>query len=144
MNHPSSKRGWETISFASFSLFPPLNPNLALRTKRGRSAKAFATMAHPFSFCRLSQSQHGSATVALHHLPRVQSIEEAADFLFPVDVLADPTRTVLYSFLSPFCLPSPCKGQHDAHHERVALDDASKGTRWSGPYADQIFYITLI
>lgn len=40
--------------------------------------------------------------VSLHHLSRVQSIEEAADFLFPADVLADPTRTTLYSFLSPF------------------------------------------
>jgi hypothetical protein len=28
-------------------------------------------------------------------------IEEAADFLFPVNVLADPTRATLHSFLSP-------------------------------------------
>jgi hypothetical protein len=28
-------------------------------------------------------------------------MEEAADFLFPVDVLANPTRATLHSFLSP-------------------------------------------
>jgi hypothetical protein len=40
--------------------------------------------------------------VSLHHLSRVQSIEEAAGFLFPVNTLVDLTRTPLYSFLNPF------------------------------------------
>ena len=39
--------------------------------------------------------------VPLHHLSPVQSMEEAADFLFPANVLADPTRATLHSFLSP-------------------------------------------
>ena len=39
--------------------------------------------------------------VTLHHLSQVQSMEEAADFLFPVDILEDPAQAAFRSFLSP-------------------------------------------
>jgi hypothetical protein len=44
-------------------------------------------------------------TVPLHHLTQVHSLQEAADFLFPADILAHPDsgRSLsLRSFLSPF------------------------------------------
>jgi hypothetical protein len=41
-------------------------------------------------------------TVPLHHISRIQSMDDAVDFLFPVDILADPARATLRSFLSPF------------------------------------------
>jgi hypothetical protein len=36
------------------------------------------------------------------YLASSQSIEEAAEFLFPVNTLVDLTRATLYSFLNPF------------------------------------------
>jgi hypothetical protein len=41
-------------------------------------------------------------TVSLRHLCQNSSLDEAADFLFPPDILADPARATLHSFLSPF------------------------------------------
>ena len=39
--------------------------------------------------------------VSLAHLPRVHSLEEAANLLYPDHVLADPVQSIRRSFLSP-------------------------------------------
>jgi hypothetical protein len=41
-------------------------------------------------------------TVSLSHLRQISSLDEAEDFLFPSDILADPARATLHSFLSLF------------------------------------------
>ena len=43
-------------------------------------------------------------TVSLEHLSHVYSIAEAADFLFSSDILSDPFKSTLHSFLSSFNL----------------------------------------
>jgi hypothetical protein len=43
-------------------------------------------------------------SISLHHLRQIYSMEAAADFLFPDDILAHPAQSILHSFLSPFNL----------------------------------------
>jgi len=40
--------------------------------------------------------------ISLQHLSQVETMDQAADFLFPPDVLADSTRATRHSYLSPY------------------------------------------
>lgn len=39
--------------------------------------------------------------ISLGHLSQVQSLDDAADYLFPPDILANPEQATFYSFLNP-------------------------------------------
>lgn len=51
---------------------------------------------------RIDQVGDGVPPVSLRHLCQISSLDEAADFLFPPDILADLARATLHSLLSPF------------------------------------------